>query len=243
MRLSEAKFDSILEELTPNNISCITGHPGMHWWKTQVMGTLGLNLNWNYNRSHEMVYNKTIRQMPANGVKDENDQYTLQTRKDNVRLFTPTIVDQLNQMVVAAGHLLQKKDVGIKGRCDSFVTELQVHFPTDISLLFNTVRKVVLLTDSLSDALCFSLCRQSFSIFQEHTEWMIKRKARVPEELCLQVCIMEDQYGFILHHNVMKKETDDQVVRMVEETQAQFTHFNGCRFDKRFNFPANQIEL
>jgi hypothetical protein len=83
-----------------------------------------------------------------------------------------------------------------------------------------------------------------FSIFQEHTEWISKGNAGVPVELGLRVCIMEDQYGFILHHNVMKKETDDQVaVRMVAETQARFAHFNGCGFDKGFHSPANQIEL
>jgi IS5 family transposase len=342
---------SILEELTPNNISCITGRPGMHWWKILVMGTLRLNLNWDYDRLHEMVNNhKTIREMLGHGVRDEDDQYKLQTLKDNVGLFTPVILDKLNQIVVAAGHhFLKKKDVEIKGRCDSFVTETHVHFPTDISLLFDAVRKVVLLTASLSDTLGFSLCRQSqhnlkqlkkryrvaqkikhstskdkekialrekavivaytnylhyaealiqkstmalevfglqegkkvieqehviehymahakrqisqtrtrvidgikiphaekvFSIFQEHTEWISKGKAGVPVELGLRVCIMEDQYGFILHHNVMKKETDDQVaVRMVEETQARFTHFNGCSFDKGFHSPANQIEL
>ncbi|MFT7388982.1 MAG: IS5 family transposase [Candidatus Endobugula sp.] len=42
----------------------------------------------------------------------------------------------------------------------------------------------------------------------------------------------------------MKKEEDDPVaLRMVEETQARFTHFNGCSFDKDFHSPANQIEL
>ena len=83
-----------------------------------------------------------------------------------------------------------------------------------------------------------------FSLFQEHTEWINKGKAGVPVELGLRVCIMEDQYGFILHHNVMKKETDDQVaVRMVKETQARFEHFSGCSFDKGFHSPANQIEL
>lgn len=83
-----------------------------------------------------------------------------------------------------------------------------------------------------------------FSIFQEHTEWISKGKAGVPVELGLRVCIMEDQYGFTLHHNVMRKETDDQIaVRMVEETQSRFPTFNGCSFDKGFHSPANQIAL
>jgi len=235
------------------------------------------------------------------------------------------------------------------GRCDSFVVETNVHFPTDISLTFDAVRKVIKLTAELSFNLGLTLWRQSkhnvkqlkklyriaqkikyssskdehkkelrakevqsaykkhsdyansmikrasgtfeiigtqtclkiikkeqeieiyiahakrqieqiitrviesikiphsekvFSIFQEHTEWICKGKAGVPVELGLRVCIMEDTNGFILHHNVMKKETDDQVaVRMVEETQARFKKFEGCSFDKGYHSPQNQIDL
>jgi len=34
-----------------------------------------------------------------------------------------------------------------------------------------------------------------FSIFEEHTEWISKGKADVPQELGLKVCVVEDQYG------------------------------------------------
>jgi IS5 family transposase len=82
----------------------------MRWWKILVMETLRLNLNWDYDRPHEMANNhKTIRQMLEHGVRDEHDQYKWPTLKDNVGLFTPIIVDKLNQMVVAAGHHFFKK--------------------------------------------------------------------------------------------------------------------------------------
>lgn len=101
---------SVLEELTPNKISCKTGRPGMDWWRILVMGTLRLNLNWDYDRLHEMVNNhKTIREMLGHDIRDENDQYKLQTIKDNVGLFTPEILDKLNQIVVTAGHHFLKK--------------------------------------------------------------------------------------------------------------------------------------
>lgn len=40
-----------------------------------------------------------------------------------------------------------------------------------------------------------------FSIFEPHTEWISKGKAGVPVELGLRVCVLEDQYGFVLHHH------------------------------------------
>ena len=50
-----------------------------------------------------------------------------------------------------------------------------------------------------------------FSIFEPHTEWISKGKAGVSQELGLRVAILEDQYQFILHHQVMEKQTDDSV--------------------------------
>ena len=83
-----------------------------------------------------------------------------------------------------------------------------------------------------------------FSVFEPHTEWISKGKAGVPVELGLRVCVMEDQHRFILHHQVMEKQTDDQVaVSMVKETQQRFADLGSCSFDKGFHSPANQQEL
>jgi IS5 family transposase len=83
-----------------------------------------------------------------------------------------------------------------------------------------------------------------FSLFEEHTEWISKGKAGVPVELGLRVCIVKDQYNFILHHNVMQGETDEKIaVSIIEETQSRFSDFRSCSFDKGFHTPANQKEL
>jgi hypothetical protein len=80
-----------------------------------------------------------------------------------------------------------------------------------------------------------------FSLFEAHTEWISKGKAGVPVELGLRVCVLEDQFGFILHHQVMEQQTDDQVaVPMVEAAQARFPELRQCSFDKGFHSPANQ---
>jgi hypothetical protein len=69
----------------------------------------------------------------------------LQTIKDNLRLFTPEILDRINQEVVTAGHQLVKKspDAPLAVRADSFVVETDVHFPTDINLLWDALRKLI----------------------------------------------------------------------------------------------------
>jgi len=321
----------------------------MMWWKIFVMGTLRLNLNCDYDRLQELVnHHNTIRQMLGHGFTDDDKLYSLQTLKDNVQLFTPEILDEINQVVVHAGLKLKKKDC-LRGRCDSFVVETKVHYPTDINLLFDAMRKTIALTADYARMTQLSGWRQSqfnirqvkrayraaqqikrstskdntkkqkqhdaiiqahqdyidlarqfihkskttlatevahadlaaiikaleiqtfidhaerqtdqierrvikdekipheekvFSLFQPHTEWISKGKAGVPVELGLKVCVLEATQGYILHHCVMQKETDNQIaLDLITETQARYPNFNGCSFDKGFHSPENQIEL
>ena len=234
------------------------------------------------------------------------------------------------------------------GRCDSFVVETNVHFPTDINLLLDAMRKVILLDHSLCEifeidgtrkyknniqklkklmrklqnlkhstskeeakkkkreelikevykeylklaskflsksrknlAKVIEIGRANeglinkiqsfivhaerqieqinrrcikgeviphdekiFSVFEEHIEWISKGKAGVPVELGMRVCIIEDQYGFILGHRVMKKEIDVEVaVPMIKVVLKDFPEFKGCSFDKGFWSPQNFEEL
>ncbi len=66
----------------------------------------------------------------------------------------------------------------------------------------------------------------------------------MPVELGLRVAVVESKEGFILHHQVMEKQTDDQIaVSIVKETQQLFPSFKACSFDKGFHSPANQTGL
>jgi len=109
--LREALF-SLLEKLVPPGIDSKKGRPGMELWQIFVMGSLRLNLNWDYDRLHEMVNSHiTIREMLGHSGFANNYKYSLQTIKDNVKLLTPEILDEINKIVVKAGHdLVKKKD-------------------------------------------------------------------------------------------------------------------------------------
>lgn len=87
-------------------------------------------------------------------------------------------------------------------------------------------------------------CEKVFSVFEEHTEWISKGKAGVPQELGLRVCVLTDQHGFTLRHIVMRGETDDKVaVRIVEEALGKFPQIQSCSFDKGFWSPENDRRL
>ena len=83
-----------------------------------------------------------------------------------------------------------------------------------------------------------------FSIFESHTRWVSKGKAGTPVELGVPVCVMEDQYRFILHHKVLWSGSDvDAAVAMVEETQALHPDLRACSFDRGFHSPSNRVRL
>jgi hypothetical protein len=348
------KVFKILEKIIPANTSCHTGRPGMELWKILVLGTLRLNCNWDFDKVHEIANNhRTVRLMLGHDKADFEYRYGLQTIKDNVSLLTVELLDEINQVVVSAGHelVMKKEDKSLKGSCDSFVVETDVHYPTDTNLLFDATRKVISLIAIVCSNLGITDWRQShsnilkvkgllrdieklwrfkpkdenkklenkkriiettcqyirvsrgyaeeakltisilrqmgildisdelklikveeyirhaerqidqiqrrliddetiphkekvFSIFQPHTEWISKGKAGVPQELGLKVCVVKDQYSFILYHLVMEKQTDEKVaVAIVEGAKDRFSQLDSCSFDHGFYSPGNKKDL
>ena len=350
--LRTAIFELLQSQVAPR-VSKTNGRPGMTLWTILVCGVVRLDLNCDYDRLHELVNeHNTLRQMLGHGA-FEDVSYHVQTLKDNVGLLTPELLGEINELIVQAGHVLVKKKDGeaLRGRCDSFVLETHVHYPTDINLLWDAMRKIITLTAQWCECLGLSNWRQHaynlrqvkrlmrtaqnkkrskaksaeqvrknldliirahqdyvdvaqgyldkarqtlalierrglsdaldvgkkvqiegfmahavrqidqigrrvmlgeviahsekvFSIFQPHTEWISKGKAGVPVELGVKVCILEDQHRFILHHQVMQQQTDDQItLEMVAQAKKRFPRLNACSFDKGFHSPANQMAL
>ena len=71
----------------------------------------------------------------------------MRTLQDNVSLVTPALLQELNALLVREGHAVAGKPPGtaLDGRVDSFVVETDVHYPTDVNLLWDAMR--VLLTE------------------------------------------------------------------------------------------------
>jgi len=333
----------LLKENVLETVDADTGRPGMSLWALLVLGVVRLGLNCDYDRVMELANeHHTLRQMLGHGLLDDDKRYGLQTIKDNVSKLTLEIIDLINRVVVSKGHkLLGQNGRPLRGRCDSSVVKTDVHYPTDINLLMDAMRKILSNCGKANDVFaevdgwrqhehlyhglrnlyhkarklkkstsknpakvqarleeiyqaCQALLDRSnvlleraggtltqlraisdpvalafaeeieffqahaerqidqihrrviddeviphgekvFSLFEEHTEWIVKGKAGVPVELGLRVCVLEDQMGFILHHKVMQQQTDDKVtVDMVREAQVRYPLLHACSFDKGF---------
>ncbi len=140
-RTGQGLTDEQREQLADPNL----GRPGMSQWKILALGVLRLGLNADYDRIHNLSNNHTtIRQMLGHSDLFDFTKYSLQTIKDNVSLFTSEILYQINIEVVKAGHsLLKHCSENLIGRCDSFVVKTNISFPTDIKLLYDSIRKSI----------------------------------------------------------------------------------------------------
>lgn len=169
-KATRATLFKLLEDDFAPLVNKHTGRPGMTLWSTLVCATLRLDLNIDYDRLAELVnHHDTIREMLGHSVCNDN-LYTPQTLKDNISQLTPALLDKVNQLIIKSGHALIDAKTGKKkavptmpplhGRCDSFVVKTNAHFPTDISLLYDAVRKVITLTARWCEAYSRSDWRQ-----------------------------------------------------------------------------------
>ena len=241
---------------------------------------------------------RTLRLFLGHGAFSD-EEYEYQTMVDNVCLVRPELLAEVGQLIVESGHAVARKKPGepLRGRCDSFVVETDVHYPTDVNLLWDAMRCLVRATGRAANEhevagwrqwrhltrsvkMLFNQVRSTrrarperleaylercrdlveraqatlpdlalcgatpwklmniehylgharrqidhverrllkgetipqdekvFSIFETHTRWISKGKAGTPVELGVPVCVLEDNHGFILHHEVMWQGSD-----------------------------------
>jgi len=122
-----------------------TGRPGMDLWSIFVLAGARLCLNTDYDRLYYLAnYDVLLRQML--GVHDgivRGREFERQTLIDNVQLLDDETLRSINLVIVEAGHqVLKKKEMeALHIKIDSFVTEANVHYPTDYNLLWDSGRK------------------------------------------------------------------------------------------------------
>ena len=140
---SEEDSNGAEEHRNRNRINPNIGRPGMSLRSILVLAILKQALNCDYDRLHELA-RKHLDVRRIMGLSDVFDQgeFSYRTIMRNVSLFTAELLDGINQVVVQAGHELKGLGSGqpLQARCDSFVVETDVEYPTDVRLLWDALR-------------------------------------------------------------------------------------------------------
>ena len=95
--------------------------------------------------------------VPATPWREDAKVFGHQTLRDNVALLDDELLQQINARIAATGReVFAKKDgaplAALKVKVDSYVLESDVHFPTDLNLLWDAGRKCVDLVEGLLDS-------------------------------------------------------------------------------------------
>jgi len=143
-----------------------TGRTGMDLWQILVLGVVRLGLDADWDRMEDLAnHHSLIRQMlglPATPWDDESKQFGHQTLRDNVALLDDELLQQINARIAAAGREVFAKKGGapvaaLEVKVDTYVLETDVHFPTDLNLLWDAGRKCVDLIVKYRDQLGYGL--------------------------------------------------------------------------------------
>jgi len=143
-----------------------TGRTGMDLWQILVLGVVRLGLDADWDRlEHVANYDTLVRQMlgvAATPWGAEAKVFAHQTLRDNVALLDEALLREINARVAAAGReVFKKKDPApaepLQIKVDTYVLETDVHFPTDLNLLWDAGRKCVDLIEKYRDQFGYAL--------------------------------------------------------------------------------------
>jgi hypothetical protein len=124
-----------------------TGRTGMDLWHILVLSVVRHTLDTNWDPlEHIANYDLLIRKMLGVNIETFGGlekEFSYQTIVDNVSLIDEELLQTINALVTAHGqNLLKKKeDEALRLKTDSYVLETNIHFPTDLNLLWDALRK------------------------------------------------------------------------------------------------------
>jgi IS5 family transposase len=152
--INEKIFELLEERVCGNKKE--TGRSGMDLWHILVLGVVRLALDCDYDRLEYLVnYDVLLRQImglePVSPLPFATG-FHQKTISENVCHVDEELLGKINEIIVKSGRplfFLKKEDEKIEAKADSYVLESNVHFPTDVNLLWDSCRKCIDIVNNL----------------------------------------------------------------------------------------------
>ncbi len=145
-----------------------TGRKGMDYWHICVLAAVRLGCNYTYDQLQDFAEeHRKLRAIMGLGSLEETE-FHHKTLRNTFCLLRPETIEQINHAIVGEGHKL-RPDAIENVRGDSFVMETSVHYPTESSLLYDGIRKIL--------SLCVLLAEEhGISGWRQHAHLLKKAK-------------------------------------------------------------------
>lgn len=129
------------------------GREGFDYWQILVLAAVRLGCNFDYDHLQDLAENhRRLRHMMGVGDWDQQTSFDFRRIRDNICLLRPETIERISHLVVAEAHRLHP-DAAQTARVDSFVIETDIHYPTESSLIWDGLRKILELGADLADEL------------------------------------------------------------------------------------------
>ena len=155
------------------NSSPDRGREGLSYWTIVVLAAVRLGCNFDYDKLQDLAeQHRTLRLIMGIGDWQDETDFDWRRIRDNLCLLQPQTLEQINHVIVAAGHELAPEAIkAVRG--DTFVVETNIHYPAESTLIEDGLSKVVMLAAAVAAAHGLPGWRQ-----HEHLLRMIKEIVR-----------------------------------------------------------------
>lgn len=149
------------------------GREGFDYWQILVLAIVRLGCNLNYDKLQDLCENhRALRCLLAVGDWDETTSFGSRRIRDTLAMLSPETIATLNQLIVEHAQEVHG-DARRAVRADSFVVETNIHYPTESSLIWDGIRKIMPLCVRLAALVGSSGWRQA-----KHLKKTIKQQVR-----------------------------------------------------------------
>jgi hypothetical protein len=155
------------------------GREGFSYWEITVLAAVRMGCDLDYDKLQDLAENhRALRSVMGIGDWDQSTNFSWRRIHDNLCRIQASTIEQINQLIVSHGQELHGDDARSAVRADSFVIETNVHFPTESSLIWDGMRKIMPLAVELAEYIDAPGWRQARHILKG-----IKQRARVISQI------------------------------------------------------------
>ncbi len=160
---SQKELRELVTSLIAKDINSDTrpdmGREGYNYWQTGVLGIVRLGCNLNDGQPQDLCENhRALRGILGVGEWD-NTSFNWRRIRDTLVLVKPSTLDEINQLIVHHGQH-EHGEARQWVRADSFVVATNIHYPTESSLIWDGMSKLLPVSRKLSGSLGLTGWRQ-----------------------------------------------------------------------------------
>jgi transposase, IS5 family len=214
-----------------------TGRPGFDDWQVLVLAVLRTACNLDYDKLQDLAENHlSLRTILTVQGWDQDVSFDYRRIRNAVTEIQPKTIEQINQVIVGFGQELHG-NAAHHARADSFVIETNIHYPTESSLMYDGMRKIISLAIELTAEAGISGWRQS-----KHLLRQIKKLHRQINQLSASRIInnkkdaLESLYGNMIDRVGL-------ILARCKELRQQLSNFSDLGLLLRAERLAHWIEL